>query len=439
MEQKINSDNLELLIIKMALTNEEYLKNYGSYLATNNYKTKSYFEDQKHQLILNIANVFYQKFLKLPKEKEIASIIDRIDEEKEIKVLVYSFLSNIYADKTEYNTDYIKAETEKFIKRTRFLEGLLLNQDNIEKGDLDKVAENLSEIIDLNISNIDKPLVISNTFDKEQLESMFEEEAKTKKIKSLYPGLDEVLNGGFRGGKMYGFAGIAGGGKSIMLLQFGINAIKRNNKVLFLSMEMDKRTMLNRININILPDTYSNTEEMNISYSTNKEMLFTDLELSYKELTGKMDIVCPSSLGFTASNIEAYLSKEKYDMLIIDYLGIMDTNDGTNEENAHFKFKEITEQLRSIAKKYDIPVLTATQLNKEAYSKTTLSQANMAYSMGIAHTMDFMAGISPDGDELQVLKNRDGVATKLYLKMNKAKYKVVSIENRNDLKSIERR
>jgi replicative DNA helicase len=84
----------------------------------------------------------------------------------------------------------------------------------------------------------------------------------------------------------------------------------------------------------------------------------------------------------------------KPDIVIVDYILIMLTNDKTlSSENSYKYYKTVTEELRNIAKTLYIPVVTACQINREGMAdrggtKPTLTGKDIAESRGILDTSD---------------------------------------------------
>ena len=58
--------------------------------------------------------------------------------------------------------------------------------------------------------------------------------------------------------------------------------------------------------------------------------------------------------------------------------------------------KEVAEQLRDLAMRYEIPVVTASQMNRDGYENTQVSMKNTAGSAGINDTADFIISITQD-------------------------------------------
>jgi RecA/RadA recombinase len=429
MEQFENVET-EWIILSKLLKDVSYLANYGKEVATSSYKKKCYFSDPKYQLLVNLYNLWFTKYGSLPQQKELKSLILRLKEDEDIKLYLISLVDKIEKDTMVYSDKFVREQIELIMYRNKAMEDVLLIQNDLDNGDIEAAREKLKELSNYGRINREttSKIIISKDFNREEMRAMMEWQKNIPKISSGYPYFDAIINGGFKPAKIYVFAGIAGGGKSILLLQFAINAVKAAKKVLFISYEMDNNVIQTRINLNLLPSSYKNQSAIEFAYIFTPETVLDDLMEARKILEGEMTIIYPELLGQTAHDIEPYLQEKNYDMLVVDYLGIMDSNKKSEtNDSPHFKFKAVAEELRSLSKIYEIPIITANQLNADGYKKGVLELTNMAYSNGINHTMDLVAAITPDGYNLQILKSRDGITTTMALDMNKAKYQIVNI------------
>ena len=128
----------------------------------------------------------------------------------------------------------------------------------------------------------------------------------------------------------------------------------------------------------------------------------------------------PTSQG-SVLDIEAYLKEleetqdHKVNVLVVDYINILSNYRNPNTENTYMKIKQIAEDLRALAVKRDMLVISATQLNRGAWDSTEIKMENIAESAGLAHTADVMYALIQDNLMhanheywLKVLKIRDG-------------------------------
>jgi replicative DNA helicase len=149
-------------------------------------------------------------------------------------------------------------------------------------------------------------------------------------------------------------------------------------------------------------------------------------------LKGKLIIKEFPSNTISSNAVMTYLSKLKKikgfepDVLYLDYILIMSTNDKRMDRGASFTyFKTVTEEMRNIAKILNIVVWSASQINREGLSdsdgagggtKAIITSRSLSSSSGIEHTCDFLCTLSQTGaqkkkDEITcyIAKNRNGV------------------------------
>ena len=111
----------------------------------------------------------------------------------------------------------------------------------------------------------------------------------------------------------------------------------------------------------------------------------------------------PTGQG-TALDVERYVKeieeaqKFKVDVVIIDYINIMCNYRLPNSESTYLKIKQIAEDLRGIAVKYNLAIITATQCGRNALDKSDINMEDVAESMGLLHTVDTCFGIIQTDD-----------------------------------------
>lgn len=200
---------------------------------------------------------------------------------------------------------------------------------------------------------------------------------------------------------------------------FAVNSFLEGKNVLVYSFETSRERLAMRY--------YANLVRMN-----KKEMLFDEENFKdkVKEAVSNMEgdlilkeynanTVCANDLLAHIADLKRYKDWEP-DIIFIDYLLIMLTNDKKmSSENGFKYYKTVTEEVRNIAKTLNIPVMTATQINREGMSdrggsKSLVTAKNIAESRGIYDTVDFFAIITQTAKEkeknkyyLYVDKNRN--------------------------------
>jgi replicative DNA helicase len=215
------------------------------------------------------------------------------------------------------------------------------------------------------------------------------------------------------------YAGEQNVGKSIWLANDAANFVRMGHNVVFITAEMSAQKVLKRIGSNVLDISMMEYDEK----SANRDFVKRKLERVSRGLLppGKLFVKeFPTSQG-TVLDIEAYLKDleesqdHKVNVLVVDYINILANYRNPNTENTYMKIKQIAEDLRALAVKRDMLVISATQINRGAWDSTEIKMENIAESAGLAHTADVMYAIIQDAMMhanreywLKILKIRDG-------------------------------
>ena len=136
-------------------------------------------------------------------------------------------------------------------------------------------------------------------------------------------------------------------------------------------------------------------EEMS---SIDKDIYETRFERVAKKTRGKLIIkeypTASAHTGHFQALIEELKMKRNFlpDMIIIDYLNICSSSrikQGAGV-NSYTYIKSIAEEIRGMAVKYNVPILSATQTTRGGYDNTDVGLTDTSESFGLPATVDFM-------------------------------------------------
>jgi replicative DNA helicase len=88
----------------------------------------------------------------------------------------------------------------------------------------------------------------------------------------------------------------------------------------------------------------------------------------------------------------------KPDFIMVDYLGLMIPNGKAFSDNTYGKLKTVAEELRAVAVKLNVPILSAVQVNRSGYEESEIGLEKTSDSMGIPMTADVMIMVSRTED-----------------------------------------
>lgn len=177
-------------------------------------------------------------------------------------------------------------------------------------------------------------------------------------ITSSFYQLDRIT-GGFRPAELIILAARPSMGKTALALNIAKHASLSGFSVLFFSLEMDKNSLVQRLIADIA----------NVSFSAmrNGELSSDDLSFISKstDIIEALPFIIDDRASLNISQIEArtaqVAAKQKVGMVVVDYLQLCKAK----AESRFVEVSEISHFLKSLAKKYNAPVLALSQLSRD--------------------------------------------------------------------------
>ena len=234
-----------------------------------------------------------------------------------------------------------------------------------------------------------------------------------------YPGLNYFL-GGLQKGKIYIIGARASMGKSALAMNIS-EYVAKNNNVLFISLEMDKkeyaqRLMFSKAGIDVsMVNTGKITDELIDSVKQQEEYL--------KSLNLYIETKTPcrvSDVELSIINLQS--TRGSCDLVVVDYLQLLtpSTKSGKTRET---EVAEMSRELKNLAVKYQVPIIVLSQLSRalEAREDKRPMLSDLRESGSIEQDADVVMFVyrdeyyHPDDPvvrgtaELLIRKNRGGI------------------------------
>lgn len=176
-----------------------------------------------------------------------------------------------------------------------------------------------------------------------------------------FPTLTKWL-GGLQGGKVYILAGRPAMGKTALALNIAEYVASQGDKnVLCFSLEMEKKEYAKRLMLK-----YANTNSYMINNGLVDEETMDRLtqSLAYmSELALSIDDKTPCTpMKVELGIINMVNNKGSCDLVVIDYLQLMDNDTRTKDRQADIS--EISRKLKQLANKYNVPIICLSQLSR---------------------------------------------------------------------------
>ena len=232
-----------------------------------------------------------------------------------------------------------------------------------------------------------------------------------------------------------------GVGKTLFMCHAAAANLAAGYNVLYITMEMAEERIAERIDANLLNST---VDDLKIMTKDVYERKIGRIKERYK---GKLIIKeYPTSSAGSANFrhlIQELKLKRKFvpDIIYIDYLNICTSSRMKmgNSVNSYTFIKAIAEELRGLAVECNVPIITATQTNRDGFNSSDVDLTNTSESFGLPATADFMfAIISTEELEklnqlmIKQLKNRynDLSTNKVFLiGVDRSKMKLYDVES----------
>lgn len=222
--------------------------------------------------------------------------------------------------------------------------------------------------------------------------------------------LNEMLSPGYRPGKLYVYMGVTGGYKSAMLLTTALDAVTFNSKtykprkegykpyVVYLSMENSKDESFERTyNMKVAPD-----DPVDHDAGWIVEQL-KDRKIAYNDDIGLL-IWYESNKSIDTNELRKIIDEldaQGKEVILLSFDYIKRIRPVAKSSSTKEELNNITNELRTIAQDYLIPIVTAQQMNRAA-----LAAINMAKRNGETNLIQYV-GLENVGDAWEVAENAD--------------------------------
>lgn len=290
-------------------------------------------------------------------------------------------LKTITKDQIKYTTD----ELESFCRRKALEHAILASPALIEKGDYGKVEQLVKEAISVSLQRD-----LGLDYFADPLSRLEQQASQPLRTPMGFNAIDELMGGGLARTEIILYCANSGGGKSITLANLAYNFIQNGLNVLYLTLELSQDLVAQRFDIMFtgIPSVSVQKEYQKIA----QEVVFASKGLA--NLTIKR-----MPAGTNANAIRAYLKEYELqhnivpDLLILDYLDIMGTNEYVPAGEIWEKDKRATEQLKDIGEDFNMFIATASQLNRSAIDAEELNQGHTAGGISKVNTVDWQWAI----------------------------------------------
>ena len=414
------------------MNNEDYIRKVLPFLKTR------YFENKEHQLVFDEIDKFFNKYNNRPTKEALHIELDqRTDLNEELWKSTQDVLSGLSDTKVEQ--EWLLETTENYCKdralHLAVLEGISIINDNDETRSTNSLPDILSEALSVSFDSHVGHDYIDNAEDR--FEFYHKKEQKIPFDLSFF---NDITNGGLPNKTLNIIMSGTGVGKTLFMCHHAANVLISGYDVLYITLEMAEERIAERIDANLMDITIDELHKIP------KESFQNGVEKITKKTQGKLIIkeypTASAHTGHFKSLLKELSMKRQFvpKIIFIDYLNICSSSRFKTGANvgSYFYIKAIAEELRGFAVENNLPIVSATQVNRSGFTATDIGLEDTSESFGLPATADFMFALIQT-EELEglnqimvkQLKNRYNDPTrnkKFIIGVDRAKMKLYDVE-----------
>lgn len=387
------------------------LQRRSVYDVVKQYMKYQYFQEETDKRIWQAVVRREEKFGIIP---TIGQLQQQFNEDESVLERLHE-ISDVEVSTEDHAREEMLLETfERFVKKMIFLDANDRITDSYNRGDKDKAwalfVKYAEEFSKFSIQTAKFETVFAD-FAVRQLRRKSEDYNRRFKIPT---GIDEIDyrlggdNGGPETGEYVLWLGDSGAGKSQCLVSVGIAAARQGHRVAHFQLEGTREQCLNRYDAAWLGTLYSDVKLGNISAN---KIAVADKVI--RKLS-RSDIIISSEETFNAKTLmdvrREFMDMEKVhgkiDVLIIDYLELLEVGDGHNYSPSEERFRQakLSKAMKMMAMEFNVVVHTATQSSNipeenKNDPEFVITRANLSEDKGKIRPVDIFITLNQTRDE----------------------------------------
>ena len=428
--------NLEQTILRNLLTNEEYTRRVLPFLAPD------YFDGVYKDLFKEVAK-FVSKYNKIPTLESFKIEVDegnRLSEENYRQAM--EMLSNIFTPESE-NLDWLVERTEKWCQ-DRSVYNAVMESISIIDGKHATLQKNAIPDVLSKALGVSFDTQIGHDY-LEQVDERYDfYHEQEERIPFDLDNFNKITKGGLPNKTLNIALAGTGVGKSLFMCHCASNILSQGRNVLYITMEMAEERIAERIDANLLNIPIDQIENLS------KDMFRDKVSQINAKTDGKLIIKEYPTGQANTSHFRALLNELKLkknfipEIIFVDYLNICASSRMKmigGAVNSYSYIKSIAEEMRGLAVEFNVPIMSATQTNRQGFQSDDPGLEDTSESFGLPATADLMFALISN-DELnsmgkilvKQLKNRYNDPTKynsFTLKVDRSKMKLEDDDNQD--------
>lgn len=378
-------------IVLESLTNsEQFVQKAFPYLK------EEYFEESFQKYIFRVQRNFLENHHTLPNRDTI--LID-IEKEKGVTENIYNDVLELTEEwdetKAPQDLSWLVENTEEWCKDRAFFLAVRKAAETLDeskkknRGDLPEIMnEALAVSFDTSIGH--------NFFENWESRWQYYTDPR-EKIPFDLDLLNKMTEGGVENKTLNVIMGGIHSGKTRFLCHLAAAYASIGYNVIYFTMEMSEEKISHRIDANLLDIKMDDLKSMSIE---NYETAIKNCRKKTKgEVVVKEFPTGSAHVGHMRHVLKELKTKKSMpiDIVIVDYINICASARYKGNANDSYNLvKMISEELRGLGQEFDIPIWSATQVTRAAFSASDVDMDDVSESWGLPATCDWLGAIISD-------------------------------------------
>jgi hypothetical protein len=381
-----------------------------------------FFENESNQYIVRIIKEYFQEY-KSPPTMEVMKVkLADLDD----GLLRSSIIENM-KESLRYlgsdDLDFIMERTIEFCKNQEIKKAILQSVELLKNGQYDAIK-----------SKIDAAMTAGGDRQighewADDIDARYEESVREVKTTG-WDEIDNLMDGGLGKGELGVVVAPAGIGKSYLLVNLGVAAVKAGLNVLHYTLE------LNEAYVGLRYDSV-------ITGIANQELKYSidDIKDTVAKIPGDLVIKYYPTKGASINTVRSHIEKykilgKKPDLILIDYADLLKGNGSMQGRDLRHELGNIYEEMRGLAGELELPIWTASQSNRSSASEEIIEADKIAESYSKIMIADFVMSLSRKIEDkvngtgrIHVIKNRfgpDGITFPSTINTNNGSFEIMN-------------
>jgi len=360
-----------------------------------------YFENDIIQNIIHEIIEYFHKYKMKPTFDSLKTIFIQPK---------YSQISNssiqIIIDAQSYldssDLDYVKDSVIQFCRHQEIKRAILQSVDLLNNDKFDIIEKMMNDSFKIGL-DINTGINI-----KRDVDLVFTDD-KRNPVATPWEQINNITEGGLGLGELGVIAAPPGIGKSWALVSLASHAIKQGKKVVFFTLELYENYVAKRFYSNL-----THTKLNNLKYEVDA------IKTYLNHLKGELIIQYYPTKSVSVNSLKGFVERSiteefKPDLIIVDYADLLKAPYVNSTKRDDQILGDIYAELRGMAGEFEIPVWTASQINRSGAKSQVIESDSIAGSFEKIMIADIVVSISRQLEDKiantsrwHILKNRFG-------------------------------